>query len=207
MFIVALVGIWKVTPIITYQVQQQEVQAKRESVQSSSGSLTDVFATDALNWWSGQVQSFSRIIEVTGPGAPRDKKVAFQLVKSGAASIAPGVAPDLVVVTITDRQGKVESVSVPVNENAMSPSQYLQCRINQGVFAGLGPGKRERAQVAVERYINRYMLPRVPPARVEPGVSLRKLHDEIQRNQHQREEALEHLKGLKSMLDAVMREE
>ena len=207
MFLVALVGIWKVTPIITYQVQQQEVQAKRESVQPSSGSLTDVFATDALNWWAGQVKSFRRIIEVTGAGATRDKKVAFQLVKSGAGSIAPGVAPDLVVVTITDRQGKVESISVPVNENAMSPSQYLQCRINQGVFAGLEGGKREKAEVAVQRYINRYMLPRVPPARVEPGASLRKLHEEMQRNQHQREEALERLKGLKSMLDTVMREE
>ena len=206
MFLVAIVGIWKVTPIITYQVQQQEVQAERASAQRFAGTPTDVFVADALNWWTGQVQSFKRIIEVTGAGAARDRKVAFKLVKSGGTSIAPGVAPDLLVVTVTDRQGKAESITVPVNEQAMSPSQYLQCRINQGAFAGLGPGKREKAEVAVERYINRYMLPRVPPARVKPDASLKQLHAEMQLHQHQREEALEHLKGLKGTLDAVMRE-
>jgi len=207
MFFVALVGIWKVTPIITYQVQQQEVQAERASAQALTGSLTDIFAADALNWWIGQVDSFQRIVEVTGPSAPRDKKVAFQLVAAGASSIAPGPAPDLLHVTVTDRQGQVESIKVAVNEHAMSPSQYLQCRINQGVFAGLGAGKREKAEIAVERYIHRYMLPRVPPVHVEAGTSLKKLHDEIRRHQHQREEALVHLKGLKTMLDAAMPEE
>ena len=207
MFFVALVGIWKVTPIITYQVQQQQVQSERASAQEFAGSLTDIFARDALKWWTGEVRSFQRIIDVTGPGAPRDQKVAFELVKAGAASIAPGVTPDLLVVTVTGRQGQVESIKVAVNEHAMSPAQYLQYRINKGVFAGLGAGKREKAEVAVERYIHRYMLPRVPPAHVEADASLRELHDEIQRNQHQREEALEHLTGLKAMLDALMRDD
>lgn len=207
MFFVALVGIWKVTPIITYQIQQQEVQAERARVQEFAGSVTDVFAADALNWWSGQVRSFQRIIAVTGSGAPGDKKVAFELVEAGATSIAPGVTPDLLHVTVTDRQGQVESIKVAVNEHAMSPAQYLQCRINQGVLAGLGAGKREKAEVAVERYIHRYMLPRVPPAHVEADASLKQLHDEIQRYQHQREEALEHLTGLKAMLDSVMRDD
>ena len=89
MFVVALVGIWKVTPIITYQIQQQEVQAERASAQQFGASLTDVFAADALNWWTGQVRSFQRIIDVTGPGAPRDGTVAFELIEGGAASIAP----------------------------------------------------------------------------------------------------------------------
>lgn len=207
MFFVALVGIWKVTPIITYQVQQQEARAERASAQELAGSLTDIFAADATNWWAGQVDGFRRIIEVTRPGAPRDRKVAFELVRGGAESIAQSVTPDLLLVTVTDAQGKTESIKVAVNEQAMSPSQYLQCRINQGVFAGLEAGKRERAEVAVERYIHRYMLPRVPPAHVERDASLTQLHDELQRYQHQREEALEHLKGLKAALDAVMREE
>jgi len=207
MFFVALIGIWKVTPIITYQVQQQEAQAERANAQQFAGSVTDIFAADALNWWTGQVNSFQRIIEVTRPGAPRDKKVAFELKAGGAESIAPGVAPDLLLVSVTDPQGKTESIKVAVNEHAMSPAQYLQCRINQGAFAGLGAGQREKAEVAVERYIHRYMLPRVPPAHVESGTSLRQLHDELQRYQHQREEALEHLRGLKATLDAVVREE
>lgn len=205
MFLVALIGIWKVTPIITYQVQQQEVQAERAKVQPLTGSQTDVFVADALNWWIGQVQSFKRIIEVTGAGAPKDSRVAFKLVKSGGTSIAPGVAPDLLVVTVTDRQGKAESITVPVNEHAMSPSQYLQCRINQGAFAGLGAGKREEAEVAVERYINRHMLPKVPPARVKADATLKQVHAEVQLHQHRREEALEHLRGLKGVLDAVMK--
>lgn len=206
MFVVALVGIWKVTPIITYQVQRQESQAEQESAQQLDGTPTDIFAADALKWWTGQVDSFRRIIEVTGSSAPRDKKVAFELIEGGAASIAPGVTPDLLVVTLTDRQGRVESIKVAVNEHAMSPSQYLQRRINQGFFASLGPKDQKKAEVAVERYIHRHMLPRVPPAHVEPGASLKQLHDEIRRDQHLREQALKRLEGLKTMLDDAMGE-
>ena len=87
MFFVALVGIWKVTPIITYQVQRQESQAEQESAQQLDGSPTDIFAADALKWWMAQVHSFRRIIEVTGSSAPRDKKVAFELIQGGAGRI------------------------------------------------------------------------------------------------------------------------
>jgi len=206
MFFVALIGIWKVTPIITYQVQRQESQAEQESAREVDGTLTDIFAADAFKWWTAQVHSFQRIIEVTGTSPPRDKKVAFELIEGGAGSIAPGVTPDLVVVSLTDRQGRVESVKVAVNEHAMSPSQYLQRRINQGFFASLKPEDRKRAEVAVERYIHRHMLPRVPPAHVEAGASLKQLHNEIKRDQHLREEALKRLAGLKAMLDDAMGE-
>jgi len=206
MFLVAVVGIWKVTPIITYQVQRQESQAEQESLQQLDGTLTDIFSADALKWWTAQVHSFRRIIEVTGTSAPRDKKVVFELIEGGAGSIAPGVRPDLLVVTLTDRQGRVESIKVAVNEHAMSPSQYLQRRINQGFFASLSPENRKKAEVAVERYIHRHMLPRVPPAHVEAGASLKQLHDEIKRDQHLREQALKRLAGLKTMLDDAMGE-
>jgi len=205
-FLVALIGIWKVTPIITYQVQQQEAQAQRATQAVTGDSVTDRFTADAANWWSAQVGSYERILALTGPGAPRDRKITFEIIPGGATAIAPGVKVDLLVVTATARSGPVETVKVPVNENAMSPSQYLQCRINQGVFAGLDSAKRSKVETALERYIHRHMVPRVPAAHVESDMSLKQLHDEIALHQGQRVESLQHLLGLKELLDGVMRE-
>jgi len=205
-FLVAIVGIWKVTPIITYQVQQQEAQAERAAQVVAGDTITDRFAADAVNWWSAQVASYQRILDLTGPGAPRDRKVSFEIIAGGASAIAPGVTPDLLVVTSTGRGGASETVKVPVNDHAMSPSQYLQCRVNQAVFAGLDTAKRAKVETAVERYIHRHMVPRVPAAHVESNMSPRQLHDEIALHQGQRVESLKHLLGLKEMLDGVMRE-
>jgi len=205
-FVVALIGIWKVTPIITYQVQQQEAQIQRAAQAITGDSVTDRFAADAVNWWNAQVASYERVLALTAAGASRDRKVTFEIIAGGATAIAPGVKPDLLVVTATARSGPVETVKVPVNENAMSPSQYLQCRINQGVFAGLEGAKRAKVETAVERYIHRHMVPRVPAAHVESDMSLKQLHDEIALHQSQRVASLQHLLGLKEMLDGVMRE-
>jgi len=205
-FLVALVGIWKVTPIITYQVQQQEAQAQRAAQAVVGDTITDRFAADAVNWWSAQVASYQRILDLTGPGAPRDRKVSFEIIPGGATAIAPGVTPDLLVVTSTGRGGASETISVPVNEHAMTPSQYLQCRVNQGVFAGLVGEKRVKVETAVERYIHRHMVPRVPAAHVESDMSRKELHDEIAVHQNQRVETLQHVLGLKEMLDGVMRD-
>ena len=209
-FCVAVVGIWKVTPIITYQVQQQEAQAERATrtiVPPVVGeTVTDRFAGDAVSWWAAQVASYQRILDVTGPTAPRASKVSFQVIVGGATTIAPGVTPDMLVVTVTGPGGEIESIKVPANEHAMSPAQYLQCRVNQGVFAELDATKRTAVEVAVQRYIHRHMVPRVPPVNVQPDMSLKQLHDEISLHQGQRVEALQHLLGLRDMLDGVMRE-
>ena len=205
-FLVALVGIWKVTPIITYQVQQQEAQAARTAQVVAGDTVTDRFAADAVNWWSAQVASYQRVLDLTGARAPRDRKVTFEIIAAGATAIAPGVTPDLLVVTSAGRGGASETISVPGNEHAMSPSQYLQCRVNQGVFAGLEGDKRAKVETAVERYIHRHMVPRVPAAHVESEMSLKELHDEIALHQNQRVETLQHVLGLKEMLDGVVRE-
>ncbi|WP_298831367.1 hypothetical protein [uncultured Piscinibacter sp.] len=204
-FLVAVVGIWKVTPIITYQVQQQEAEAKRAAPAVTGESVTDRFAADAVNWWGAQVASHQRILDLTGPNAPRDRKVTFEVIAGGSTAVAPGVAADLLVVTSTAKTGSAETVRVPVNEHAMPPSQYLQLRVNHGALAGLDEANRAKAEIAVMSYIQRQMVPRVLPAHVQQGMSLKQLHDEIALEQGQRVEALQHLIGLKDMLDGAMR--
>jgi len=205
-FLVALVGIWQVAPIITYQVQQQEAKTEKNARQDVGDSVTDRFAADAVNWWAAQVASYARIVELTGREGARERTVTFQLVAQGSTSIAPGLAPDLLVVKAVDRAGSTEEVKVAVNENAMAPAQYLQCRINQGVFAGLDSPARSRVEIATQRYLQRYMVPGVPPPHVRADMSLPQLHREIALHQERRVEALQHMLGLKDMLDAALRE-
>ncbi len=205
-FVVALVGFWKVTPIITYQVQQQESRALLAAAAPVGDQVTDRFAADAVNWWSAQVASYQRILDLTGSGAPRGLNVSFELIVDGTTAIAPALTPDLLVVTAVARGGKAETVKVPVNDDAMPPSQYLQCRLNQGVFAGLEATKRTRVETAVQRYVNRHMVPRVPSVHVREGMSLAQLHDEIALHQSQRVEALQHLLGLRDMLESAQRD-
>lgn len=205
-FLVALVGFWKVTPIIAYQVQQQEAQALQPAAVQAGESVTDRFTADAVSWWSAQVASHERILELTGKRAAGELTVSFEVVAEGAASIAPAVAPDLLVVTARSPNGSIEAVKVAVNDDAMPPSQYLQCRLNQGVFAGLDAAHRTKTETAIQRFINNQMVPRVSPAHVRPDMSLAQLHDEIAREQGQRVEALQHLLGLKAMLDTALRE-
>ena len=206
-FLVALVGIWQVVPIITYQVQQQEASTRRLPPVAVGGeSVTDRFASDAVGWWQAQVASYQRILELTSGGGRPDRSVTFELVTQGATSVAPGVAPDLLVVTASMKGGASETVKVAVNEQAMPPSQYLQCRVNQGVFAGLDSTKREKVEIALQRYVQRYMVPGVPPPHVRAEMSLEQLHAEIALHQGRREGALQDLLGLKDMLDGALRE-
>jgi hypothetical protein len=118
-------------------------------------------------------------------------------------AIAPGVKADLLVVTAISPDGEKEVVSVPVNEDAMLPSQYLRFKLNAGVFADLSGSECERAEVAVEHYINRDMVPKVPPLVVRPDMSLSQLHEEVALNQHHREEALRNISGLDEVLCAA----
>ncbi len=207
MFVVALVGIWKVAPIITYQVQQQESKIAQGSPGLKLGSVTDPFVIDALGWWTDQVQSYQRIVYLTSASGRAGRTVSFEIVAGGGTAIAPDMKPDLLVVTATGPAGKREVVTVPVNKNAMSPSQYLRFKINEGVFAKLPKDERRKIETAVERYINRDMVPKVPPVNVRQGMSLEQLQAEVALNQHHREEALRHIMGVEEVLSAVRRPE
>lgn len=204
MFVVALVGIWRVAPIITYQIEQQEQAQSRQATKPAADTLSGRFTGDAFDWWSAQVASYRRIVELTAPAGVQSKKVDYQLVSGGGTEVVAGLRPDLLVVTATGPAGEKEIVSVPVNENAMSPSQYVQCRVNQGYFAQLAPVQRQRAEIAVTRYLNEVMLPKAPPAFVQGGMSLRQLHDEVSLHQGEREKALEHIRALAGVIDEAV---
>ena len=123
MFVVTLVGIWKVAPIITYQVEQQQTAVARAEPKLIVEPVTDPFVVAALAWWVDQVQKHQRIVELTDAAGQNGRKVSYEIVAGGGEEIASGIRPDLLVVTST-ANGKKEVVSVPVNENAMLPSQY-----------------------------------------------------------------------------------
>lgn len=210
MFVIALIGIWQVTPIITYQIQQQ-AQAERAIAKPAAGTsdgevtASGRLVADAHQWWGTQVASYRRLIELTAAPMATRMKVSHQLIRGGGAEVVAGMRPDLLVVTAITSAGEKEVVSVPVNEDAMSPSQYLQCRVNQGHFAGLAPALRQSLEVAVSRYLHEYMLPKAPPAFIRPGMSLRQVHDEISLHQDEREKALEHILALGGVLDKASR--
>ncbi len=200
MFILALVGIWKVTPIITYQVQQQESELAQIAIEPNA----DPLVVDALGWWSGHMRNYRRVVEVIGKAEDQGLDVSFDVRAGGGAEIVAGLRPDLLVVMAIDTAGKEEVISVPVNEHAMPPSQYIRYRVNQGAFAGLPDEERHNVEIAIERYINRIMVPVVPPISVRADMSLEELRSEIAMNRHHREEALRHIKGLEGVLAAAM---
>jgi hypothetical protein len=202
LLVIGLIGIWQVTPIITYQIQQQQqAGAERAAATPAADSATGRFVADAHAWWSAQVASYRRIIDLTDAANAQRLQVGYQLVAGGGAEIAPGLRPDQLIVTAVGATGEKEVVSIPVNENAMSPSQYLQCRVNQGFFSAMDPGQRMRIETAVARYLHEYMVPKAAPAFVRPGMSLRQLHDEVSLQQNQRERALAQIRALKGVLD------
>lgn len=204
-FIVALIGVWKVAPIITYQVQQQESEVVARQTHFAGEAVQDPFVREALAWWAEQVENYERIVELTHSAVHRGSNVSFEILPRGGTAIAPGLKPDLLMVTEISPAGKKNVVSAPVNENAMSPSQYVRFKLNQGAFAELSEAERRRVEVAVERYINRDMVPKVPPLIVRSNMSIDQLHEEVALNQHHREEALRHIVGLEEVLSSARR--
>ena len=202
MFLIALIGIWKVTPIITYQVQQQESALSQIAVDDHTHPLV----LDALSWWGGHVQCYDELVEILGDARENDPNVSFEILPEAGAEIVPGLRPDLLVVTAIDKAGKEEKISVPVNNNAMQPSQYIQFKLNQGAFADLPDAQRQRVEIAVERYLKRVMMPVVPPLIVRADMSLKELHSEISSTRQHREEALRHIKRLQEVITAAMEE-
>jgi hypothetical protein len=193
---VAVVGFWQVTPIIAYQVQQQESELTRMVAEAD----TDPFVADALTWWNDQLRGYRQVAALT-----RGRDVSFEVLTGAGVALAPGVHPDLLRVTAVDSAGKREVIAVPVNEKAMSPSQYVRFRVNQGAFADLPDDERRRLEMAVEQYIKRVMVPVVPPIVVRSDMSVEELQLEVAMNEHHREEALRHLKGLEEVLATARR--
>ncbi len=202
MLILAFVGIWKVTPIITYQVEQQETELAQMVAQQD----TDPLVADALTWWTERMRGYRRVVALIDEAGGKGQTVTFSVHEGAAPDVARGVYPDLLVVTTSGGGQEPQSVAVPVNEKAMSPSQYVQFKLNQGAFAALGDEQRHKVETAVERYVNRVMLPKVPAVLVRNDMSLDDLRLEVAMREPQREQALRHLKGLEEVIAAALDE-
>lgn len=198
-FIVAAVGIWKVTPIITYQVERQQEAAPAPAGTSEYSEVANEFVDDVLRWWTVQVQGCQRIMELTGKQAGAGLDVNYEVVKSEVQN-----EPDYLVVTASHARGETEMVKVPVNAGAIPPSQYIQRKINHGAFSGLDSTRRQRVENAIARYMHKCMVPKVPPAYVSAGLSLREVHEQVALAQGQREEAVRHIRALRGIIDAAL---
>jgi hypothetical protein len=162
------------------------------------------FVEEVQNWWIGQVRSYDRIVELTEKHAQQGWKVGFQILDQGGIAVVPGMTPDLLVVTAISPAGKSEEVRVPVNDKAMTLAQYIQCKINQGALSGLEAAQQERAEIAVQSYLHRYMLPRVPQAFVRSDMSIKELHDEIVLHQSRREDAIKQIRAMLEVINAAL---
>ena len=201
MLLVAIIGIWKVTPIITYQVEKQASDLSQIAVEPHTHPLV----IDALSWWGGHMQSYDRLIEILDEAQDGRKDVSFEILADAGAEIVPGISPDLLVLRSVDASGKQEVVTVPVNRDAMAPSQYIRFKVNQGAFENLPDPLRQNVENAIEGYIHRVMVPMVPPLIVRPDMSLDELRLEISLSEHHRDEALRHIKVLEEVVSAAMR--
>ena len=214
MFIVAVIGITQVAPIITYQTiqieQKQEEEAKKKALIDEAALETklpkhsvvvDRFVNDVLSWWTNQVDSYQQIMDAI---KNKDKKVSFKVV--GAKQDSSGVvsAPDFLIVTAISAAGKKQVIKVAVNEGAMNPNQYIQCKINQGLLSDIPEPDREKVEIAVNRYIHEGMVNKVPPAYVQPDMTLNQVYEAISYQQKQRVEAIGQIRALHGVIEAAL---
>lgn len=217
-FLVALVGLWSVVPIITYQIGQQETRTSQPpqaaqkappqalSVPSVSehSEMAERFVADVLSWWTVQVDNYQRIMDLVDVRNEKHLRVSFKIVRSTTVAGVPSETTDMLVFTATEPGGRTETIQVPVNAKAMPPSQYIQYRINQGAFSMLDPDRRQAVEQSVGRYIHAYMLPKVPPAYVRTEMSLKELRQAISYHQQERREATQRIRALSGIIDAAL---
>lgn len=213
-FIVALIGVWNVAPIISYQIEKQQKEEDIEVLTEPTspalqthGKTGDYFVDDVLSWWAGQVQSYQRIMSLISQRQERGLKIKYSIIKSTDVSGIPDTTVDLLVVTASSASGKKEVIKVPVNENAMPPSQYIQCKVNQGAFAELDAAPRQNVENAIGRYIHENMLPRVAPPYIRSGMSMQEIYTEIANQQSQREKALQQMRVLRGVIATAVQDQ
>jgi len=200
--VVAVVGLYKVAPIIVYQVEQQEREAQGLTAtagdRAAQSQAADGFVEEALQWWTEQVEAHQRILDLI---AQRSAKVSFEITSPQPVPGAPEIESDYLIVIAALPSGQTETVRVPVNENAPSPNQYLQYQINHGAFARLPDVERQAVEGAIASYMHNFMVPKAPPAFVERDMSLAQLRAAIADGQPQRREAIKHLRALENVID------
>jgi hypothetical protein len=214
MLIVAVVGISQVAPIITYQTYQIEQKKEEEAekkAQKEEATLetklpkhsvvVDRFVNDVFGWWTNQVESYQKIMDAI---KDKDNKVTFKVVGGKPDSSDVMSSPDFLIVTAISASGKKQVIKVAVNERAMNPNQYIQCKINQGLLYDMAAPDREKAELAISRYINEGMVNKVPPAYVQSDMTLKQIYEAISYHQAQRVEAIAQIRAMHGVIEAAL---
>lgn len=204
-FLVAIVGVWRVAPIITYQVEKQRAERIPTAMAPTSGSeLGTRFANEALAWWSPRVLAYARIVELVRTQEGRAGELSFQLLEGED----PGTglrAPDLLIVAARLPGLDEEVLRVEVNDRAMQPGHFIQRQINHGFFEELDRATRRRVEAALEHYAKSHMLPRIPPPHVRADMSADEIADEIGLHQDDRVTAARQIPGLVEIIEDAAR--
>lgn len=213
MFAVAIFGISKVAPIITYQTyqieqkqQQEEEIEKKETLDTKlpkHSPSADRFVNDVLGWWTNQVESYQQIMDII-KNKDKQQKISFKVVGGKSDSNDPVNSPDFLIVNAVSASGKIKVIKVAVNDLAMNPNQYIQCKINQGLLYDMEAPEREKVEIAITRYIHEGMVSKVPPAYVQPDMSLKQLREAISFHQEQRIEVIKQIRALQGVVEAAL---
>ncbi len=203
-FAVAIVSIWRVAPIITYQVEKQKSEPIPLAIGERSGSaLASHFANDALEWWSPRVVAYGRIVELVKTRKGRGYELSFELIEGVGAN--GELRSDVLVVHAKHPRRDDETIRVEVNERAMQPGHYIQRQINYGFFDKLERRQRKRVEVAVEHYARNHILPRIPPPHIRADMSIDEIAEEIALHQDDREVAARQIPGLFEVIEEASR--
>jgi len=214
MLIVAIIGISQVAPIITYQTYQIEQKKEEEAEKKAQKEKTildtklpkhsvvaDRFVNDILGWWKNQVESYQKVMDVI---EDKEMKVTFNVIRGKTESSEVMSAPDFLVVTATNTAGRKQVIKVAVNEGAMNPNQYIQCKINQGLLYEMPAPEREKVEIAVSRFVHEGMVSSVPPAYVQSDMTLKQLYEAISFHQPRRVKTITEIRALHGVIEAAL---
>lgn len=208
-FVAALFGLWTVSPIISYRIQQQERLRQIEGQAITLPATHPVaasFVEDTHRWWQERIDGYSRVLEVLASRQTLRPDISYQIVEAPQlAGVAESVC-DVLVLTATSRDGKSQVIEVPVNENVMPLTQYIQYKVNHGAFSELAAPQRERVEEAIRRYMRFYMVPGVRPPYIGANMSLDEIQREIEAAQNMRVDTMKHIQALSAVIDVSLLE-
>lgn len=206
-FIAAIVRVWSVSPIINYRIEQQERLRQTEDnaiTLPDTHPVTARFVQDIYGWWEARVSSYESVLELLRAGEELGLNLAYELSESPQLAGVDESVSDVLVLTATGRDGRSQIVEVPVNENAMPLTQYIQYKLNHGAFSELDVAKRQKVEAAVSQYVRFYMIPRVPPPYIGASMSLAEVEQEIASSQKLRVEAMKHIQALNAVIEVAL---
>lgn len=206
-FVAAIVGVWSVSPIISYRIEQQERLRQTEDnaiTLPDTHPVTARFVQDIYSWWEARVLSYERVLELLRAREELGLNLAYEILESPQLVGVDESVSDVLVLTATGRDGKAQVVEVPVNENAMPLTQYIQYKLNHGAFAELDLAKRQKVEAAVSQYMRFYMIPRVPPPYVGANMSFAEVEHEIDSSQKLRVDAMKHIQALNAVIEVAL---